>query len=112
MYVVNPDKLDPKNPLYDPSYKPKVYVPFNPANPWNDPTSEHWAVSKAINVESVNLGPDLPLTVKAGAYTSPATVYRYTYPRAGTYKAVFTGSNNSVDGSISATKEVTVTITP
>lgn len=105
-------KLDPTNPLYDPTFVLQKYVPFDPTSPYNDPASENWAVSKPINVESVNLGPDLSTTVKAGLTISPITLYRYTYPKAGTFKAVFVGSNNSIEGSKTTVKEVNLTITP
>lgn len=105
-------KLDPKSPLYDPSFVLQKYVPFDPTSPYNDPTSENWAVSAPISTQSVNLGPDYSTAIKSGIYIAPLLVYRYTYAKAGTFKAVFVGSNNSIKGSKITTKEISFTITP
>ena len=108
---------DPKNPIYDPmssSFVPtakyKPFVAFDPTSPYNDPASEHWAVSKAINTESVDLGPDWSSAIK-GILTSSVSEYRYSYAKAGTYKAVFVAANNSIDGSKTVVKEINLTIT-
>jgi len=110
--------FDPLNPIYDPrspSYLPTavrpIYVPYDPASPYNDPLSEHWAVSKPINAEKVDLGPDWSTSIK-GISNPKLDVYRYTYTKAGTYKAVFVASNNSIDNVKQVVKEITLTITP
>lgn len=117
--------FDPSNPIYDPlnpiynpqspSYVPTAvrptYVPFDPLTPYNDPTSEHWAISKAINVEQVNLGPDLAVPIK-GLRDVTLKNYEYSYTKAGTYKVVFVASNNSIDSEQKVVKEITLTITP
>lgn len=115
---------DPLNPIYDPLnpiYQPgnplyvlgavrPTYVPFDPTNVYNDPLSEHWAVSKAIGVEKVDLGPDQSTPIKS--ISNPKlSEYRYTYTKAGTYKAVFIASNNSIDASQKVIKEISITIT-
>jgi hypothetical protein len=105
-------KLDPANTLYDPAFVLQKYVPFDPNNPYNDPASEHWAVSKAVNVETLNLGPDPSTAIKTGPPVTPISLYRYTYPKAGSFKAVFVGSNNSIEGSKTTVKEINLTITP
>lgn len=110
--------FDPKNPIYnpqDPAYQPsavyKPFVPFDPASPYNDPESEHWAVSRAISIDKVDLGPDWSLAIKG--LTNPVlNEYRYAYPKAGTYKAVFVASNGNIDNQKSITKEITITVTP
>lgn len=110
--------FDPKNPIYnpqDPAYQPtavfKPFVPFDPASPNNDPESEHWAVSKAISVDKVNLGPDWSTAIKG--LTNPVlSEYRYTYLKAGTYKATFVAANGNIDQQKVVTKEITITITP
>ena len=115
---------DPLNPIYDPLnpiYQPgnplyvlgavrPAYVPFDPANPYNDPLSEHWAVSKPIDTEKVDLGPDRSTPFK-GISNSNVSDYRYTYTKAGTYKAVFIASNNSIDVNQAVIKEITITVT-
>lgn len=110
--------FDPKNPIYDPqdpAYQPsavyKPFVPFDPASPYNDPESEHWAVSKGITIDKVDLGPDWSTAIKG--LTNPVlSEYRYTYDKAGTYKAVFVASNGNIDQLKKVTKEVTITVTP
>jgi len=118
--IFDPDNpvFDPLNPIYDPgspSYSPiavrPTYVAYNPSSPYNDPLSEHWAVSKAINTEKVDLGPDWSTSIK-DLYSQNLTEYRYTYAKAGTYEAVFVASNNSIDGEKKVIKEITLTITP
>lgn len=109
---------DPKNPIYDPrdpAYQPsavyKPFVPFDPASPYNDPESEHWAVSKGITIDKVDFGPDWSTAIKG--LTSPVlSEYRYTYDIAGTYKAVFVASNGNIDQLKKVTKEITITVTP
>lgn len=110
--------FDPKNPIYnpqDPAYQPsavyKPFVPFDPASPYNDPESEHWAVSKGITIDKVDLGPDWSTAIKG--LTSPVlSEYRYTYATAGTYKAVFVASNGNIDQQKKVTREITITVTP
>lgn len=114
----NDPMYDPLNPIYnprDPAYQPTAifpkFVPFDPASPYNDPQSEHWAVSKAINTEKVELGPDKSTSIK-GISTPVLTVHRYSYAKPGTYKAVFVASNNTIDDVKQVVKEITLTITP
>jgi hypothetical protein len=113
--------FDPLNPIYDPQsvyYVPTAvrptYKPYSASNPWNDPTSENWAVSRAITIgDQVDLGPDLAKTVKT-ITTAPPTEFIFTtgYAKPGTYKAVFVASNASKDDFQETTKEITLTITP
>ena len=107
---------DPLNPIYDPyspSYVPiavrPTFVPFV-TSPYNDPLSEHWAVSKAIRTDSVNLGPDWSTSLK-GVTTATMSEFSYTYAKVGTYKAVFVAANNSIDEVKKVIKEITITIT-
>jgi hypothetical protein len=110
--------FDPKNGIYnpqDPAYQPsavyKAFVAFDPASPFNDPVTEHWAISKAISIDKVDLGPDWSLAIKG--LTNPVLPeYRYSYPVAGTFKAVFVASNGNIDKTSEVTKEITLTITP
>lgn len=86
-------------------------MPYDLASPYNDPLSENWAVSKAIYTDKVDLGPDWSTSLK-GISNTKLDVYRYTYTKAGTYKAVFIASNNSIDDVKQVVKEITFTITP
>jgi len=119
-------KYDPTNPIYDPTnpiYDPQSpffnglvvytpYVPFDPASPYNDPLSENWAVSAPVNLDTVDLGPDWSTPIKVGIAAATLTFYTYTYPNAGTFKAIFVGSNNSISEVKKVVKEITLTITP
>lgn len=111
MYDPTNPKYNPSDPAYEPTAKIPVYVPFNAASPYNDPLSEHWAVSKAINIESVNLGPDLSTSIK-GISNPNLEAHYHTYAAPGTYKAVFVASNNTIDDVKTVVKEITITITP
>lgn len=111
--------FDPKNPIYDPgnpAYKPTsirpTFIPYNPTSPFNDPLSEHWAVSKPISKDQIDLGPDRPVAAKVSVTSPKLTVYNYTYAKPGTYKAVFVASNNSIDDVKQVVKEITLTINP
>lgn len=109
------NKADPmydrNSPLYVPTAVWTPYVPFDPSDPTNDPASETWAVSGAINPTSVNLGPDYSTAIKAGIAASTLTSYPYTYALPGTYKAVFVGFNASMERTKTVVKEITITIT-
>ena len=102
---------NPQDPAYQPSAVYKPFVAFDPASPFNDPVNEHWAISKAISIDKVDLGPDWSLAIKG--LTNPVLPeYRYSYPVAGTFKAVFVASNGNIDKTSEVTKEITLTITP
>lgn len=110
--------FDPLNPIYDPRSpsfdqfaKRPAFVPFDPASPYNDPVSEQWAIAKPIRVNKVDLGPDLPVAIKA-MENGKMTQFLYKYPTPGVYKAVFVFSNHTAQQTKEKTKEVTITITP
>lgn len=110
------NKADPmydrSSPLYVPTAVWTPFVPFVPDAADNDPASETWAVSGAINLNSVNLGPDYSTAIKAGIAASTLVSYPYTYALPGTYKAVFVGFNASIEASKTVVKEITLTIAP
>lgn len=110
--------FDPKNPIYDPNsplflatakYVP--FVPFDPNSPFNDPATEHWAVSRGIMVDKVDLGPDRSTPLK-GLPNPTISKHSYAYAKPGNYKAVFIASNNTIDGDKRVVKEISLTITP
>jgi hypothetical protein len=117
LFIPEYSLFNPLNPIYDPrspSYiatavRP-IYVPFDPASPYNDPTSEHWAVSKAIGTESVNMGPDWSTPLRGITSSSKLTEYSFTYAKAGTYTAVFIATNNTIKDVKKVVKEITLTI--
>ncbi|WP_423129382.1 DUF5017 domain-containing protein [Gaoshiqia sp. Z1-71] len=96
--------------LYGNEYYSPSHPKYVPDSPYNDPLSEHWAVSKPINTTEVDLGPDWATAIK-GLSNPEVHVYRYTYTKTGTYKAVFVASNNSIDDEKKIIREITLTIT-
>jgi hypothetical protein len=111
IYDPNNPVYVPGNPLFDPTRKIPTFVPYDFTSPFNDPEAEHWAVSGAIYTNKVDLGADRPVAVK-GVSDGRITEFSYTYAATGNYKAVFVTSNNSVDETKKAVKEVALTITP
>lgn len=117
--IFNPENpiFDPENPIYDPSshlyeqaaVRP-VYVPYDPASPWNDPELEHWAVSRAIYLDEVDLGPDWSRALK-GIENAGLDEYQYTYSQPGTYTAYFVVTNATSEGKKEIVKEFTITVT-
>ncbi|MGV3686336.1 MAG: DUF5017 domain-containing protein [Daejeonella sp.] len=102
---------NPRDAAYQPSAVYKPFVPFDPASPFNDPASEHWAVSKGVMADKVDLGPSWSTPIRG--ITNPVlTEYLYTYKKAGTYKAVFVAANSTVDDQKQVVKEITITVTP
>lgn len=74
-------------------------------------TTEAWAISQAVDLNIVNLGPDLGTPIKGISETMPAE-YNYAFTAPGTYKVTFKGSNTSVYGEETVLKEVIITVVP
>lgn len=73
--------------------------------------TEAWAISKAIDLNTVILGPDKSIPIKSISETI-VPVYSYVYTKPGTYKATFEVSNNRVEGKKTVLKEIEITIEP
>jgi len=73
--------------------------------------TEAWAISKAIDLKTVILGPDKGIPVKSISETT-VPVYQYVYTKPGIYKATFEVSNNRVEGKKTILKEIEITIAP
>ena len=108
---------DENNPIYDPEspeYIPGAVIPefveYDPESPYNDPLREHWAISRPLYTNEVDLGPDLSLPVK-GIRSDAVTEYRHIYNQPGTYHVYFIATNHTIDASKEVIKELTVTIT-
>lgn len=108
---------DPENPIYDPespAYDPNAvlpeFVPYDPESPYNDPLREHWAISRPLYTNEVDLGPDFSLPVK-GIRNDAVAEYRHVYTKPGIYKVYFVASNNTIDVAKEVIKELTLTIT-
>ena len=104
-----------QNPLTAPALSfivtTKVTLQGNNYTASNDPTSENWAVSTALNIDKVNLGPDWSTALKS-ITNAALKEYRYVYTTPGTYKAVFVASNNALGQSNQVTKTINLTINP
>lgn len=72
--------------------------------------TEAWAVSKAIDLNTIILGPDRGVPVKGISDTTPA-IYSHVYTKPGNYKAVFEISNTRIDGKKTMTKEIDLIVT-
>ncbi len=108
---------DPENPIYDPEselYDPNAvmpeFVPYDHNSPYNDPQREQWAITKAISLDAVDMGPDWSSAIK-GISNSKLEEFTYTYERPGTYKVYFVASNTNIDDSKQVVRELTLTIT-
>ena len=101
---------DPNNPLYDANAQRPDFVPYDPVSPWNDPELEHWAITKPIYLDEVDLGPDFSTVIK-GISNAEIEEYAYTYSKPGTYTAHFVSINASIEGKKEVVKEFTITVT-
>ncbi|WP_018626278.1 DUF5017 domain-containing protein [Niabella aurantiaca] len=119
--IYDPDNpvFDPHNPIYDPKspqYNPgavlPVYIPYDPASPYNDPYSENWAVSAPITLGTVELGKDWSIPVRSSVYGAMPAAYSYTYNIPGQYEAVFVAANNTIEEEAVVVKKVIVEVTP
>lgn len=118
--IYDPDNpiFDPENPIYDPEshlYEPSAmrppFVPYDPGSPYNDPQTETWAISKAITIEEVDLGPDWSQAIK-GIANAKLDEFRYTYEKPGSYKAYFVAINATINGTKETVTEMDITIVP
>lgn len=84
---------------------------YDPLIPTNDPAGENWAISTALNMTKIDLGPDWSTAIK-NITGSNLSEYRYTYARAGSFKATFIASNNSINASTKIIKVLNITVIP
>jgi hypothetical protein len=87
----------------------KIVLQANNFTTTNDPSSESWAISTGLNIDKVNLGPDLSTPLK-GITNAALKEYKYVYNIPGTYKAVFIASNNSINETKENMKTITITV--
>ncbi|QDW24846.1 DUF5017 domain-containing protein [Pedobacter sp. KBS0701] len=73
--------------------------------------TDFWAVSKAVDLNTIILGPDKSIPIKGISETLPS-VYKYIYTKPGVYKAVFATSNNRINSKKELLKEIEITIVP
>jgi len=73
--------------------------------------TEVWAVSKAIDLNTIILGPDRSIPIKSISDTMPP-VYSHVYNKPGTYKVVFASSNNRIEGKKESIKEIEIKVEP
>lgn len=84
---------------------------YVPNSPYNDPQTETWAISKALNKNPITLARDFSIAVK-GINTDAITSFAYTYNTPGTYKAYFIGSNSNIEQTKTVIKELQLEIQP
>lgn len=82
---------------------------YNEEDPWNDPQTETWAISKPIYKDTVRLAKDWASAIK-GINVDEMKTYTYTYNTPGSYKAYFIASNSTIDDIQYTVKEVSITI--
>lgn len=81
-------------------------------DPGNDPQSENWAISRAINTSTIDLGMDKAVGIRDQVQAAALTTHTYTYAKPGIYKATFVASNLTREDRKDIVKEITITITP
>lgn len=73
--------------------------------------TEIWAISKPVNLNAIDLGPDRGTPIKGISDPVPS-VYNFTYTTPGIYKVVFSAANSRLYADKSITKEANITIEP
>ena len=73
--------------------------------------TEAWAISKAVDLNTVILGPDKSIPVKSISETLVPS-YSHIYTKPGTYKVVFAVANNRIEGKKDILKELEITVAP
>lgn len=86
------------------------YIRFESATGPTDAGNEIWAISKAIDPQTLRLMPDLSMPVKAVGGAMP-TSFSYIFNEAGTYDVYFVGWNITSEKKKEVVRKVTVTIT-
>lgn len=72
--------------------------------------TESWAISKAVDLRTLNLGPDGSLPIKNMSDNMPEE-FKHIYTDPGTYKAVFVAANHEINGAKEVVREIDITIT-
>lgn len=97
--------LDPKFPLI------QATSVFFRRNDNRNLYLDNWAITKKIQFDDLDLGPDLAEPVKS--YADPQlTEFKYTYEVPGTYVATFLASNVNAEGEVKVVKQVKVVVEP
>ncbi|MGX5817074.1 DUF5017 domain-containing protein [Chitinophaga lutea] len=72
---------------------------------------EEWGVSKAFQVDDVNLGSDKSVALK-GYADMPLTEYKHTYNTPGKYKVTFVAANRTAHNNDEVIRQLDLTIVP
>lgn len=72
---------------------------------------EEWGISKAFNIDEINLGVDRSVPIKAYSDV-PLTEYKYTYTNPGTYLATFVAANKTAYNNKEVVKHIEITVVP
>ncbi len=76
----------------------------------DDPSSEDWAISSAIHVGNIDLGPDRPVAVKGYSDVKQES-YSYVYTEPGVYDVCFVALNTNIDQTLEVVRQIKITIT-
>ncbi|RNC67039.1 DUF5017 domain-containing protein [Proteiniphilum sp. X52] len=82
---------------------------YDENDPWNDPETVTWAISKPIYKDTVRLAKDWASAIK-GINADEMESYSYQYNTPGTYKAYFVAVNSTIDNVKYTVREVEITI--
>ncbi len=77
----------------------------------NSEYNELWCVSKAVNVENVNLGREYGIAIKSLS-DIPLKSYEYTFEKEGVYTVTFLGVNANISGKKQIESKLQITVTP
>lgn len=89
----------------------RITLQGNTYDAYNDPQTENWAISKAFDVNNVDMGKSLSIPVK-GIVDAARTTYEYSYSQAGIYTATFVATNASIYDSKSTIRQLEIKVIP
>ena len=75
------------------------------------PEGYHWAISKPLYLEKIDLGPDRALAIKGSQDPMPE-VYPHKFTKPGTYEVRFIGSVQNINKRKEIARTITITVKP
>lgn len=75
------------------------------------PEGYHWAISKPMHLNKLDLGPDRAIAIKGSGNPMPE-VYTYKFTKAGTYEVKFVGAVQNINKREELVKTITITVKP
>jgi len=89
----------------------RITLQGNNYDAYNDPQTENWAISKAFDVNNVDVGMSLSMPVK-GIVEAARNTYEYTYTQPGIYIVTFVATNASIYDSKSIIRQIEIKVVP